>query len=191
MVYRYRAIPAAQAMPPRSLPAPLMPGFDSPLNEQVAALDTLVEVMEAAIAAMPDTGAAAPPEAPSGAIGADSALADPGLEGGVLSPASEYITGCCSKRLNRLYLIISAVAQSLPQFLSKNKNNNLLLAGLRMITDLPQEFGAIKAGLRAFRQTADKESARQALAQVSAAADALHQSAAVAFQKELPPAVIP
>lgn len=191
MVYRYRIIPIAETMPPRSLPAPLMPGFDSPLDEQVGALDTLVEVMEAAIATMPDSGAAAPPEAPSGSIGADSALADPNVEGGALPPASGFTTACCAKRLDRLYLIISAVAQSLPQFLSKNKNNNLLLAGLRMITDLPQQFGAIKTGLRAFRQAGDKESAKQALAQVSAAADALHQSAAVAFQKELPPVGIP
>jgi len=193
MVYRYRTIPAAEAMPPRSLPAPLMPGFASPLDGQVAALDTLVAAIEADIARMPEASAGGRPTDPPTVPGAtntgavDSVLADPAVEGGVLPPASGFTTACCAKRLDRLYLVISAVAQSLPQFLSRNKNNNLLLAGLRTITDLPVQFGAVKTGLRAFRKAGDKASALQALAQVSAAADALHHSTAIAFQKVLPP----
>ncbi len=187
MVYRLRAIPIADPMPPRSLTAPLIPGFASPLDEQVAALDSLVEAIEADVEKMPDQ----PVDSGAGGVdstGADSALADPAVEGGVLPPASAFTKACCAKRLNKLYLIISSVAQSLPQFLGKHKNNNLLLAGLRMIIDLPEQFGAIKGGLRAFRQASDKESATQALAQVSAAAETLRQSTEVAFQKELPPA---
>lgn len=187
MVYRLRAIPIAEPMPPRSLPGPLMPGFASPLDEQVAALDSLVEAIEADIAKMPDQPVDSG-RADVDVIGADSALGDPAVEGGVLPPASDFTNACCATRLNKLYLIVSSVAQSLPQFLGKHKNNNLLLAALRMITDLPEQFGAIKGGLRAFRQAGDKQSATEALAQVSAAAETLRQSTEVAFQKQLPPA---
>jgi len=186
MVYRYRTIPVAAAMPPRSLPAPLMPGFGSPLDDQVAALDTLVEAIETDIAGMPDAPPDSTAPAPPDVGGADSAVADSSVDGGVLPPASDFTTACCAERLDQIYLVISAVAQSLPQFLSQNTNNNLLLVGLRMITDLPEQFGALKAGLRAFRQAGDKESAMQALAQVVAAADALRQSMEAAFQKEPP-----
>jgi len=186
MVYHYRTIPVAQAMPPRSLPAPLMPGFGSPLDEQVTELDTLVEAIEADIAAMPDAPADSTASAPPDLGGADSAVADPGVDGGALPPASPFTMACCAERLNQLYLAISAVAQSLPQFLSKNSNDNLLLVGLRMLTDLPAQFGDLKAGLRAFRLAGDKESAIEALAQVVAAVDALRQGVEAAFQREPP-----
>jgi photosystem II stability/assembly factor-like uncharacterized protein len=186
MVYRYRTIPVAEAMPARSLPAPLMPGIASPLDEQMTALDTLVDAIEADIAAMPDAPTDSIASVPPDVGGADSALADPDVDGGVLPPASGFTTACCAEGLNHLYLLISAVAQSLPQFLSHNQNENLLLVGLRMLTDLPQQFGDLKAGLRAFRQAGDKESAMQALAQVVMAADALRQSMEAAFQKEPP-----
>jgi hypothetical protein len=192
MVFRYRVERATSPTPPNAILAPAMPGFADPLEIQVTQLDSLVEAMRQDIASAPDTlGSGAPPAAPPSAGGVlgnpDSVLADPGVAGGVLPPASYFTSECCATRLNKLYLMISAVAQSLPQFLGRYKNNNLLLAGLRMITDLPHQFGAMKSGLRAFRQAPDKESATRALAEVAGAAEALRQVTAVAFQRALPP----
>jgi hypothetical protein len=145
-----------------------------------------VDAIEADIAAMPDAPTDSIASVPPDVGGADSALADPDVDGDVLPPASDFTTACCAEGLNQLYLVISAVAQSLPRFLSENSNNNLLLVGLRMLTDLPAQFGDLKAGLRAFRQAGDKESAIQALAQVVAAVDALRQGVEAAFQRDPP-----
>lgn len=186
MVYRYRAIPLAEAMPPRSLPAPLMPGFASPLDDQVTQVDAVVSSLESDLAKAADAPAGAAPNA-AAEMPLDSLTVLLGSDAGALPPASPFTVGCCGKSLNKLYLIISAVAQSLPQFLGKFKNNNLLLAGLRMITDLPEQFGAIKTGLRGFRQAPDQVAAKAALVQVSSAVDALRQTTSVAFQKEPPP----
>lgn len=54
MVYRYRAIPLAEPMPPKSLPAPLMPGFASPLDDQVTQVDVVVTSLESDLAQSAD-----------------------------------------------------------------------------------------------------------------------------------------
>ncbi|MGH8631432.1 MAG: hypothetical protein ACREU7_11810, partial [Burkholderiales bacterium] len=104
-----------------------------------------------------------------------------------LTPASEFTANCCKKPFSRLEVILGALSQTLPEFIGKYKNLNLLLAAIRMGAELPGEYRAIKGGLRAFRKSTNKEEAQGALAGVSAALSAFKQTTSVSMQQQLPP----
>lgn len=83
--------------------------------------------------------------------------------------------------------MLAALGETLPGFVSQYRNLNLLLAGMRMSDELPTQLRSVRGSLRSFAGAQDKESARAALADVSAAVAALRQAAAVSAQQELPP----
>jgi hypothetical protein len=241
MIYRYRVLPPGEALAAKALAAPAMPVFDSPLDERVGELDQVVDALESAVAAAPDSApsggaAAATPEvnSPEAAdmeetdIAADEVVeedvtevevgaevtetdatevteaevteaevteaevaeaeveetADAPAEGGT---QSAFTAGCCAKPLGKFDLILAAVTDIVPQFLGQYKNTNLLLAGLRMVTDLPGRISKLNNALRTFRKAPDKAAAQARVAQVSAAVQGLSQSIAIAFQKQAPP----
>jgi hypothetical protein len=97
------------------------------------------------------------------------------------------VASCCGKSLSKLNAIIGAIAKSLPAFVAKYKNTNLLSAALRMLVELPAKFGDLRSAFRAFKQATDKESAQAALASLGSTIESLHQTTDVAFQQELPP----
>lgn len=223
MIYRYRVVGPQEPVAPKALPAPVMPAFDTPLDEQVNELDAVVDALEVAVAAAPEAaagGGATPspadraeaeaeatpaPDAPAGAAEvetgavppeeedtgeyaeAEEPAADELVEGG--AGASTFTANCCDKPLSRLQLILTAVTTTVPQFLAGHKNTNLLVAGLQMLTDLPGRINDLNGALRAFRKAPDKASAMSALERVSSAITALSQSTAIAFQKQVPPAM--
>jgi photosystem II stability/assembly factor-like uncharacterized protein len=75
MIYRYRVLPAGEAMPAKALAAPAMPVFDSPLDEQVGELDQIVDALESAVASAPDSAAGPAGAAPSAAAPEDAEVA--------------------------------------------------------------------------------------------------------------------
>ncbi len=158
MVFRYSVVPNSQAVANASVLAPAMPAFASPLETQVPELDQTVQELTAAIEKPPATTGGAP-----------------------------FTTACCSKQVNRLDIILGAVLQSLPSFLSRFKNTNLLMAGLEMLNTMPAQLNDVKAAIADFKSAADKESAQAALARLTSAASALKQSTQTAFQKEATP----
>ncbi len=198
MIFRYSVVPVAQTLGPNDKPAPAMPGFESPLDEQVAQLEQVVEEIETALGGLPEpkpgtdsaaAGSAAPPDSAAGAAAADSAAA--AAEGepfdAPLTPASEFTANCCKKSFSKLEVVLGALAQTLPEFIGKYKNLNLLLAAVRIGAVLPNEYRSVKGGLRAFRKAGNKEEAEGALAGVSAALSALKATTAVSMQQQLPP----
>jgi hypothetical protein len=111
---------------------------------------------------------------------ADAAPADAGT-------MSAFTAGCCAKPLGKFDLVLTALTGIVPQFLGQYKNTNLLLAGIRMLTDLPGQINELNGALRAFRKAPDKTAAQAAVARVAAAVQGLSQSTAVAFQRQPPP----
>ena len=79
------------------------------------------------------------------------------------------------------------MSKTLPEFIGKYKNLNLLLAAVRMGAELPGQYRSVKGGLSAFGKAEDREGAQSALAAVSAALSAFKQTTAVSMQKQLPP----
>lgn len=190
LVFRYSVVPASRAVAPNSLLAPAMPAFESPLENQVKQLEQVVTELHGTLNIPPSTGGggAGSGEAANGAdagAGADETSASLTLP---LAPASPFIANCCNKSFSRLEVILGALSKTLPEFIGKYKNLNLLLAAVRMGAELPGEYRSVKDGLSAFRKAQDKESAAAALAGVSAALSAFKQTTAVSMQKELPPA---
>jgi photosystem II stability/assembly factor-like uncharacterized protein len=210
MIYRYRVLGPGESTAPKALAAVAMPVFDSPLDEQVSELDQVVDMLESAVAAAPDSavgpGATAPPA--NDAEGEEVAEAE--LEDGYddtaeyvepevseegaapeveedVSEASAFTATCCAKPLSKVDLILTAVTGIVPQFLGQYKNTNLILAGLRMLTDLPDRVNDLNRALRSFRKAPDKAAAQAALAQVTAAIQGLSQTTAVASQQQVPP----
>jgi photosystem II stability/assembly factor-like uncharacterized protein len=193
MVFRYRVVPAAEPVAPGVLVTVAMPGIASALDEQAREIEAVLTELGTVVESLPDSvpGAAPDPNSPGAPRGAE-APADPGLpppspEELQAEPFAPFVGNCCAPRVNRLGVIISAVAKSLPSFLERFRNTNLLVAGLRMATDMPGKFGDLRGAIRAFKQATDKGSAELALSQLGDAARALHQSTRVAFQRELPP----
>jgi len=76
------------------------------------------------------------------------------------------------------------VLQSLPQFVARFKNTNLLVAGLRMLSTMPSQLSDVRTALRDFKSATDKQGAQAALARLGSAAGSLRQSTRTAFQKE-------
>jgi photosystem II stability/assembly factor-like uncharacterized protein len=208
MIYRYRVLSPAEAAIPSALAAPAMPVFDSPLDDQVGELVPIVEALAQAVGSAPDSavGPAAgdaelPDEDTEDAAGYEEPEAS---TDGVATPEEEeyevadaesadegttsaFTTSCCAKPLGKFDLVLTAVTGIVPHFLGQYKNTNLLLAGLRMLTDLPGRVDDLNRALRSFRKASDKAAAEAALAQVTAAVQGLSQSTAIAFQKQLPP----
>lgn len=191
MIFRYSVVPAAQALGPNDKALPAMPGFESPLDEQVTQLEKVIEQVGSELTAAPDTVAGASAAGaggdPAATTAADSAAAASEPFDAPLPAASPYTNNCCKKSFSRLEVILGAMSQSLPEFIGKYKNLNLLLAAIRMGAEMPGEYRAVKGGLRAFKKAQDKESAQAALAGVSAALSAFKATTAVSMQQQLPP----
>jgi photosystem II stability/assembly factor-like uncharacterized protein len=200
MIFRYRVIPAAQPLVANAVAAPAMPAFESAIDEQVAQLEEIFEELTEEL----DAAAAASQQGKAdGAGGATAQNNDPfnadslaAIDSAAvwnepfeapLPPASGFTANCCKKSFSRLELTLAALSTTLPEFVGKYKNLNLLLAAVRMGAELPAEYRALKGDLRTFRRAQDKESAQAALASVIEALSALKQTTAIAMQQELPP----
>ena len=199
MVFRYSVVPASRSLGPNDILAPAMPGFESALESQVTQLEQVVTELRTSLNSAPPAsgGSAASGATASGASGAGASSSDAGAGAGgddsesftaPLAPASPFTANCCNKSFSRLEVILGAMSKTLPEFIGKYKNLNLLLAAVRMGAELPNEYRSVKGGLSTFRKAQDKEGATAALAAVSAALSAFKQTTAVSMQKVLPPA---
>ncbi|MGH7560742.1 MAG: WD40/YVTN/BNR-like repeat-containing protein [Gemmatimonadales bacterium] len=188
MVMRYRVVPQAEPVKPGVVLAPAMPAFASPLEAQVPQLESFVQELTTVVAQLPDSAAAAAPATPPAGVDAPLPTPAPGEPSFAQdAPPTPFVNNCCGKPLNRFNVILGAVLQSLPQFVAKFKNTNLLVAGLRMLVTMPSQLGDLRGAFRAFKQATDKAGAQAALAQLGTAATSLQQSTKAAFQKEVAP----
>jgi photosystem II stability/assembly factor-like uncharacterized protein len=193
MVFRYRVVPAAEPTRPEVIVTVAMPGFDSPLDEEAAQVEALVAELEAAVERAPDSvagseaAASAADASGAAAAAADSTAEPPSAAAVVAEQPTAFTAACCKQPVGKFNLVITALAKSLPSFLSQYKNTNLLVAGLRMLTDLPGSFGDLRTAVQAFKNASDKSAAEAALAQIGSAAQALHSTTKAAFQQEIPP----
>lgn len=178
MVFRYRVVPTAQRVPASSIAGPVMPSFGSPLATQVPEVATFVQDLTTAVEKLPESAAS---------VGAPPAVASSPDAGGFtqdVTPPSPFVTACCEKSFSRLNTALGLVAQNLPQFVSRFRNTNLLVAGLRMFTTMPSQLADLRGALRDFKTATNKEAALAALTRLGGAATSLKESTAAALQKE-------
>ena len=167
MVYRYRIVPSGYDAP-NAIPAPAVGVFTSPLADQVEQLASDVELFS------PDTTAEASFDAGSGAAS----------QGG-----SASATGTARSRkgkgggntLGKVQALLDAVGATMPNFLARYRNLNLLYEGAQTGAGMPAWLQSVREGLAAFRSSTDKSSAAAALARLVSAADSLKTQTQVAF----------
>ncbi len=179
MVFRYRVVPAAEPLKASSQLAPVMPAFASPVEKQVPELATFVQDLTTVVDQLPDSAATAALTVAEAATPADASFTQDA------AAPTPFVNACCGKPLNKLNAVLAAVLQSLPQFVNRFKNTNLLTAGLRMLVTMPGQLGDLRAALRDFKGATDKAGAQAALARLGGAATSLQQSTKAAFQKEV------
>lgn len=175
MVFRYRVVPATEPVAASVQAAPVMPAFTSPIETEMPELATFVQDLTATVEQLPDSAAAPETTPPAGGFAQDTSAPTP------------FVASCCGKPFSRVSAILASVLQSLPQFVSRFKNTNLLTAGLRMFVTLPGQLGDVQHAFTDFKRATDKPTAQAALARLGGAAAALHQSTRIALQKEVAP----
>jgi len=173
MVFRYRIVPVSYSAP-NAVEAPIVGTVNSPLDTQV---DQLVAETQS-LAATGGSSAGAGGSASQGStVTAGSSQSSAAGGGKSATPRSSGST------LAKIQALLDAVGASVPQFLSRYRNLNLVFEGARTSASLPGWFQTVKEGFATFRSASDKNAAAGALAQIISAADSLKTETRLAFQK--------
>jgi hypothetical protein len=168
MVYRYSIVPVEHTAA-NSMDAPAVGAFTSPLDDQVEEFVAEVDAFSSENGG-PATGAS------SGSVTAFDA--GPGSIG---SSAVKAKRG--GNNLGKLQALLDVIGASIPDFLARYRNLNLLFEGGRTAAGMPTWLQTVKGGLAAFRSSTDKNSAAAALAQLVSASDNLKNQTQVAFMQ--------
>ena len=166
MVYTYHIVQAAYS-PPKIIEAPIVAPAPSAFETAIGHLELETSALDSAIVT--------------------DATASPSVQPGV----GPGVPGTSAKRMSSLQLAFAAVTGLLPDFLAKYRNLSLVVLGLRMAGALPDKTDSVKSAFAAFTQAADPQTARSALAQLSASLRALTQVADTALQITPAPAGAP
>lgn len=185
MVYRYSVVPVNQTDAKGTLATVAMPQFPGVLGDETGGFVQQVDAL-GLVLADPGNGSATGFAQDTSSIPFVQGSATDAAGG--LAPAP-FIANCCMKRLRGIDLILSAVGGLLPDYLSKYRNLNLLVQGLRTAAALPEQLDSLRNSVDAFRTAADRPAAAQALAGIKsiltefqASVDTAVQQPAIPFQ---------
>ena len=155
MIFRYRLVPVSYSAP-HAIDAPIVGTVSSSLDEQVDQLATATQSLVG-----------------SGGSGTTAAA----------TPNKTTAAPSGGNMLAKIQALLDAVGASVPQFLSRYRNLNLVFEGARTSASLPGWFKTVKEGFATFRSASDKTAAAGALAEIVSAADSLRTETRLAFQK--------
>ncbi|HEV7839275.1 MAG TPA: YCF48-related protein [Gemmatimonadaceae bacterium] len=208
MIYRYSVVPTTYTAA-NSIETPPVGVFSSELDDEVEEFVAEVEAFSAENGGPAGSGGSAGSgDASAGAFaagggpggsgdvgGSATGSADPNAAGmafdpgdasGAASPAAARAkakrTGA-GNRLGKLQALLDMIGSTMPGFLGRYRNLNLLFEGARTTAGLPTFLQTVKGGLAAFKSSTDKGSAAAALAQLVAAASGLKDQTRVAFMQ--------
>jgi hypothetical protein len=163
MIYRYRIVPTGYKVP-LMIAAPLMPGFDTSLDEDAEELAAEVASLEDEF----ESESGTEDGNGEGDDGEEIAEADGDGEAGGAWSAERYST-----RLEKVQATLSAFTADLPTFQGKLRNLNLVFYGLQILNDLIDHGSSAQTALASFRSARDPEAARAALSDLTRSAHAL------------------
>jgi hypothetical protein len=201
MVYRYSIVPVEHTAA-NSIDAPVVGAFSSPLDNQVQEFVADVDAFSAenggaSTGASGGMGASASAGSANGSNGGGTAggTSANGSSGDPNASATSFDAGSGStgsssgkakrggNNLGKLQALLDVIGTSMPDFLARYRNLNLLFEGARTAAGMPTWLQTVKGGLAAFRSSTDKSSAAAALAQLVSAADSLKNQTSVAFMQ--------
>lgn len=183
LVLRYRILEPGEKIAASAKPAPAMPPFVTPLEQEASeALAVIKSLQEAgggaATGAGEESGALPPDESEEEEVEVARGNTD-AAAGAPLAPIAPA-------KLGKLDVLLTALGTTVPSFLDQFTNLNLLAARLRSAGDLPARLSELKTAIAAVKKAPDNASAQSALAQALTAAQGLQAAAAVAIQRKLP-----
>lgn len=171
MIYRYSIVPADYEMP-GMVDAPMMPGIDSLLDDQLEQLDEQLEALEVSLRVASETEEYPPAAVEEG----EEAQWEEGEEMG-------WVEECCAEQVEPFEGTLDALAAEIPVFTGKYRNLNLVSVGLRLIGQLFGQAQGLQDSFAVFKSARHPQSALAAIAEVSAQLDYLRQTTAAAFQE--------
>ncbi len=197
MIYRYRVVLADEPVAAKAIPAPAMPLFDSPLDEQVeqlqgqvAALEEEVKKEQEEAAPAAEEAAAQKEEAGGGEAGAEKkeegGAGEAGnKEGGAAGRGgSGLVENCCAEKVEQIQATVEAVAAEVPKFTGKYRNLNLIFSGLRLVGQLFGQAQSLKDSFNTLRKARDPQAVTAALTELTNQVTGLVQNTKTAFQKQ-------
>lgn len=178
MVYRYRMVPESEPSPANSIAAPVMPGFDSPLDDQAVQLQQQLQSLEQAIEKK--TGQQIEITPVTEASDAAAAAAPPESEGAATGPGmAEQVA---PQQLEAIASTVENLNAEVPKFTGKFRNLNMVFQGLQMVGQLFGQAQGLKDSLGQLKKAKDVASISAALSQLTGQTQGLVQSAKSAFQ---------
>jgi hypothetical protein len=155
MIYRYRVVPEATALPARALAAPAMPGLDNAVLAQIATLETRLDKIETAVEGSGEGGSGG-----DGTGAAGASWSDPALQ----------------QQIAQLQGTVDAVSAGVPQLGRKHRNLNMALFGLKLLGDLTGQGSSLKESFAGLRQAKSMQDASAALSNLHAQLEGMKSS---------------
>jgi hypothetical protein len=167
MIYRYRVVPVTEEVA-KAFPAPAMPIFNSPLDDQVEQLAEEITALQDSVKSSADTGQAE---------GVTSEVA----------PESKEKVGWAetrfAERVQETQFVLDALTVEIPQFSGKLRNLNLVFQGLQLVGQLFGQSQGLQESFNTFRKARGVQSAKAALIELSNQVEGLASTANKALQK--------
>ena len=192
MVYRYSIVPVEHTAS-NAIDAPVVGAFTSPLDDQVEefvadlgefSADNGGPAFGGGTAGGSGSASASGVGTTSGSANGSDSNGGAAFDAGSGSSASA--TGKAKRggnTLGKLQALLDVIGTTMPDFLARYRNLNLLYEGARTAVGMPSWLQNVKTSLAAFRASTDKSSAAAALAQLLSATDSLHTQTNVAFEQ--------
>ncbi len=198
MVYRYRIVPIDYKVA-NMVDAPMMPGLTTQLDGTVANIREKAKALQAKLEAAQTkpTGSARPAQSElasySGAAdgGEQEAPTPPSGEaqapGGFVQdvgndPPSPPIQECCAAEVQGLQTGVGSFLQQVPAFSSSWRPLNLIIAGLRLASDLLNKAQGVRSNFLALKTAKSLPEASAALQTMMTNLDGASQTIASRFQ---------
>ncbi len=198
MIYRYRIVPIDYQVA-NMVEAPMMPGLTTSLDGTVATMREKAKALQAKLEAAQakPTGSARPGQSE---LGSYSGAADGGeqeapppastsgqTEGGFTqdvgnAPLSPPIQACCAAEVQGLQTGVGSFLQEVPAFSSSWRPLNLIIAGLRLASDLLNKAQGVRSAFIALKTAKSLPEASAALQNMMTNLDGAAQTITSRFQ---------
>jgi len=182
MIYRYRVVPATEEVA-KAIPAPAMPVFDSPLDEQVEDLGEEVETLEAELTQAAQAAGVDPNAVPAEAPEEEEDVSGEEETEEATAQVTGWAKDCCGAKIQKLQTVLEAVSTEIPRFTGKYRNLNLVFSGLQTVGQFFGQAQGLKDSVRALRKARDPQAVMSAVGQLTSLVQSFRQTTRQAFQK--------
>jgi photosystem II stability/assembly factor-like uncharacterized protein len=154
MIYRYRLVNAAEPVHPKAIPAMVVPPLANGVVQQIDQLDTRLDKLEAALKKAQPAGGA------SNGSNGETWVAEAGL----------------TQQVEQLATAVEGIASEAPELGRRYRNANIVMLGLKLLSDLTGQGSGLKEALASLRQAKDAAAASAALESLHGQLDAMKTS---------------